>query len=84
VAAGQGVTLLPEMVLDGIGLSANTIRLTRFGAGEPRRTVGLAWRRSNPMAPEFDRLATLVGDCGREIRAAVANAGVDLAPCPGG
>ncbi|HUG61913.1 MAG TPA: LysR substrate-binding domain-containing protein, partial [Methylomirabilota bacterium] len=69
VAAGQGITLLPEMFLDSIALPPGTIRLTRFGVAEPRRTVGLAWRRSNPMAEEFERLAEVVAACGQEVRA---------------
>ncbi|WP_075214553.1 hydrogen peroxide-inducible genes activator [Mongoliimonas terrestris] len=63
VAAGQGLTLLPDLFLATVPFDADNIRLTRFGDQEPRRTVGLAWRRTNPLAEEFRRFGDLVRAC---------------------
>lgn len=41
VASGQGVTLIPELAAEVEGRGLN---LTRFGAPEPGRTVGLVYR----------------------------------------
>lgn len=52
VGAGLGVTLIPEMA---VPLETRTpdIALARFAEGAPRRTVGLVWRRSNPLEPQL-------------------------------
>ncbi|ODN68551.1 LysR substrate-binding domain-containing protein [Methylobrevis pamukkalensis] len=63
VAAGQGITLLPEIFLETFPIDETRIRVTRFSAPEPSRQVGIAWRRSNPRATEFGRLVTSVSDC---------------------
>ncbi len=47
VANGYGVTLLPEVAAETEGRDAR-VKLLRFTAPEPARTVGLAWRRSSP------------------------------------
>ena len=59
VAAGQGVTLLPELFLAATPLDAGRVRLCRFSDPEPHRTVGLAWRRSNPLSGLCERIAGL-------------------------
>lgn len=64
VAAGQGITLLPELFLAASPLAGDGIRLARFGEPEPRRTIGLVWRRRHPMAEDFGRLADLLVGCG--------------------
>ena len=58
------MTLLPELFLDAVTLDGQAIRLRRFAGPEPTRTVGLAWRRSNPMAETFSPIAELVACCG--------------------
>ena len=47
VANGYGVTLLPNVAVDAEGRDGR-VRLLRFAAPEPARTVGLAWRRTSP------------------------------------
>ena len=60
VAAGQGITLLPEMAMDA-GISADPrLALVRFAAPEPYRTVGLAWRRASPRRAHFLALVDLL------------------------
>lgn len=62
VAAGQGITLLPELFLAATPLDAARVRLRRFSAPEPHRTVGLAWRRSSPLSRLCERIAGLTAE----------------------
>lgn len=62
VAAGQGITLLPELFLASTPLEAGRVRLRRFDAPEPHRTVGLAWRRSSPLSTLCEKIADLIGE----------------------
>lgn len=59
VGAGIGVTLLPEMALPVETRSA-TVALQRLRAPQPQRTIGMVWRRSNPLAEEFGKVGALV------------------------
>jgi LysR family transcriptional regulator, hydrogen peroxide-inducible genes activator len=63
VAAGMGITLLPEMCL-GVESRNRDIKLIRFVEPEPSRSVGLAWRRSSPRGADFKALAGLVAKAG--------------------
>jgi Transcriptional regulator len=69
VAAGQGITLLPEIFLSSSPIDEHTIRLSRFADPEPCRHVGVAWRRSNPRGAEFEIFAAALADCiGRPLQ----------------
>lgn len=60
VAAGQGITLVPQMAVNS-GISADPrLALVRFAAPEPYRTVGLAWRRASPRRAHFLALVDLL------------------------
>ena len=59
VANGYGVTLLPEVAVDAEGRDAR-MKLLRFNAPEPARTIGLAWRRTSPRNKDFEALAEVV------------------------
>lgn len=59
VANGMGLTLLPEMSLP-VEAARNDIRLLEFAAPEPNRTIGLAWRRSNPRVKDFVALGQAI------------------------
>ncbi|PKR90238.1 LysR family transcriptional regulator [Pleomorphomonas diazotrophica] len=67
VAAGQGITLLPELFLASTPLEAGRVRLRRFDAPEPHRTVGLAWRRSSPLSTLCERIAGLIAEMRPEL-----------------
>ncbi|SDU27744.1 hydrogen peroxide-inducible genes activator [Stappia sp. ES.058] len=58
VAAGYGVTLLPELCAS-VEVRDDRVSLLRFTDPQPQRSVGLAWRRSSPRRQDFDAL----GDC---------------------
>jgi LysR family transcriptional regulator, hydrogen peroxide-inducible genes activator len=57
VGAGLGVTLIPEMAV-GVETRSADVSIARFAAPGPRRTIGMIWRRSTPLA---DRLRELSG-----------------------
>lgn len=59
VAAGQGITLLPELFLAATSLDAGRVRLRRFTDPEPHRTIGLVWRRSSPLSSLCERIGRL-------------------------
>jgi LysR family transcriptional regulator, hydrogen peroxide-inducible genes activator len=60
VAAGQGITLVPQMAVDA-GMSADPrLAVVRFAAPEPYRTVGLAWRKASPRRAHFLALVKLL------------------------
>ena len=59
VAAGHGLTLVPEMSLASMKRDTR-IKLLRMKAPEPSRTIGLAWRQSSGRADGFARLGALI------------------------
>ena len=59
VANGYGVTLLPEVAVDAEGRDAR-VKLLRFTAPEPGRSIGLAWRRTSPRKKDFEALGEIV------------------------
>ncbi|HYJ59697.1 MAG TPA: LysR substrate-binding domain-containing protein [Methyloceanibacter sp.] len=62
VANGYGVTLLPEMAIASELHSGGDIRLLRFRAPEPKREIGLAWRKTSPRKRDFIQFAELLRD----------------------
>lgn len=60
VAAGHGVTLLPELAADP-GIRADPrLALVPFTGPQPGRTLGVAWRKGSPREPDFRALAAAV------------------------
>jgi len=59
VAAGYGITLLPEMAV-AIEERGRDITLVRFVEPEPVRTIGLVWRSTSPRTDDFEELGRLV------------------------
>ena len=54
VGAGIGMTLIPEMAA-AIETRSAPVVLHRLPAPGPRRTIGLVWRRSNPLSERYAR-----------------------------
>lgn len=61
VGAGIGVTLIPRMAV-AIETRNAPVSVARLPAPLPSRTVGLVWRRSNPMGDQFAVLVDLLRD----------------------
>jgi LysR family hydrogen peroxide-inducible transcriptional activator len=55
----MGCTLLPEMSLP-IETARGGVRVLRIEAPEPRRTIGLVWRKSSRRGDEFRALGRLI------------------------
>jgi LysR family hydrogen peroxide-inducible transcriptional activator len=60
VANGLGMTLLPELSIKLECRREDDITLMRFTDPQPRRVVGLAWRRSSPRKRHFVELGKLI------------------------
>lgn len=56
VGAGIGVTLIPEMAAE-VELRSAPVVVHRLPVPRPKRTIGLVWRRSNPLADRYGALA---------------------------
>ena len=67
VGAGIGVTLIPDMAV-AVETRSAPVSVARFAKVRPTRTVGMVWRRSNPLAGQLSGLAEVV-------RAAIAPEG---------
>ncbi len=63
VAAGHGITLLPELCA-AAEVDRQRIALIQFPEEPPMRTIGLAWRRTSSRKADFAALGTLI----RELR----------------
>jgi len=59
VANGYGVTLVPEVAVD-VEVRDERVKLLRFKAPAPGRTIGLAWRRTSPRKVDFVALGKIV------------------------
>ncbi|MEM6848083.1 MAG: LysR substrate-binding domain-containing protein [Pseudomonadota bacterium] len=59
VGAGVGVTLLPEMAIK-VETQAAPVAAARFPNPAPHRTIGMVWRKANPLAPRLKEIATLI------------------------
>lgn len=62
VANGYGITLLPEMAVSSESHRGGEIRLLRLPAPEPKRGIGLAWRKTSPRKSEFVQFGKLLCD----------------------
>lgn len=59
VGAGMGVTFIPEMAVPVETRSAD-VAVARFEPPEPARTIGMVWRKSNPLDPQLQEIAEIV------------------------
>lgn len=68
VAAGIGVTLIPDMAV-AVETRSAQVSITRFGAVRPSRTIGMVWRRTSPLAHQLLQIAEVVRDSARGLTA---------------
>jgi LysR family hydrogen peroxide-inducible transcriptional activator len=59
VANGLGLTLLPEISIPHETARGN-VKILRFANPEPKRILGLAWRRASPRSGEYEALGDLI------------------------
>ncbi len=67
VAEGFGLTLMPELAAKSESEAVPGMKLLRFGAPQPARTVGLVRRASTTDDGWVDRLAQVIRDVGEQI-----------------
>jgi LysR family hydrogen peroxide-inducible transcriptional activator len=56
VAAGHGITLLPELAAETPVGTARGLRVKQFTKPVPVRTIGAVWRRSTTRTPAIDAI----------------------------
>lgn len=69
VAAGIGITLIPEMAVPVETRSA-AVALARFPDPEPARTIGMIWRKTSPLAKQLHQMADIVRTTATRLPAA--------------
>lgn len=67
VAAGVGITLLPELAVRPPVPSSDDIVLLRFGDPVPQRELAMLWRPSSVFAELLPDLGTLIGTLATEV-----------------
>lgn len=60
VAAGHGVTLMPQLAAGSHGSTARGLRIKAFAKPAPTRTIGAVWRKSSTRAPAIEALAEVI------------------------
>ncbi|MDA3888290.1 MAG: LysR substrate-binding domain-containing protein, partial [Allgaiera sp.] len=68
VAAGIGVTLIPEMAVTVETRSAS-VAISRFEGVQPSRTIGMVWRRTSPLTKQLVQLSEVVRGAAEDLRA---------------
>ena len=63
VGAGIGVTLIPEMAVPVETRSA-PVSVVRLAPPRPSRTIGMVWRKTNPLADELVQIAGVIRAAG--------------------
>lgn len=59
VGAGIGVTLIPQMAV-AVEVGAANVAVDHFPDPKPARTIGMVWRKSSPLAAQFQAVADIV------------------------
>jgi LysR family hydrogen peroxide-inducible transcriptional activator len=68
VAAGVGVTLLPELAVQPPVPASDAIEVVRFAEPVPRREVAMYWRRTSAFGDLLGRLAGVLRDLPQGLR----------------
>lgn len=68
VGAGIGVTLIPEMAV-AVETRSAPVAVARFRDPQPRRTIGMIWRKTSPLTKQLLQVADLVRQCAATLRA---------------
>jgi len=60
VAAGHGITLLPQLAGSSPVGATRGLRIKPFGRPPPARTIGAVWRKSTTRGPAIDTVVTTI------------------------
>ncbi len=78
VGAGIGVTLIPEVAMP-VEIRGAAVCVARLEAPRPTRTIGMVWRKTNPLAAQLVEIAEMVRRVGL---LALQDAADAFAPAP--
>ena len=73
VAAGVGITLIPEMAVTVETRSAS-VSIARFSNPQPTRTIGMVWRRTSPLVRQLTQISEIVCQSAGKPRGRLAKA----------
>src|SRR5713226_1101652 len=59
VGAGIGVTLIPEMAV-AVETRSASVSVVRFKDPQPSRTIGMVWRKTNPLARQLLQISEVI------------------------
>ncbi|WP_422368188.1 LysR substrate-binding domain-containing protein [Pelagibius sp.] len=68
VGAGVGVTFIPEMAV-AVETRSASVSVARFKSPQPSRTVGMVWRKKNPLTKQLLRISEIVRHSADTLRA---------------
>lgn len=63
VGAGIGVTLIPQMAVH-TEMRSSRVCVFRLAEPRPSRTIGMIWRKTNPLSSQFTLIARIVREAG--------------------
>ena len=63
VGSGIGVTLIPEMAVEIETRSAD-VAASRFLGSQPKRSIGMVWRKTSPLSEQLMQIAEVVRGAG--------------------
>lgn len=64
VSAGLGLTLIPEMAVPLETMGAQ-LAISRFPRNTPKRTIGMVWRKTNPLGKQLLELGAIIRQVGQ-------------------
>ena len=67
VDAGLGLTLIPEMAV-ALETKGTSVAISRFGQNTPSRTIGMVWRKTNPLERQLMTLGASIRQIGQAQR----------------
>ena len=73
VGAGIGVTLIPQMAVE-TEMRSSSVSTAHLAEPRPTRTIGMVWRKTNPLSTQFARIADIVREAGLSRLARAENA----------
>ncbi len=77
VGAGMGVTLIPEMALP-LETRLAQVSIARFPPPGPARSIGMVWRKTNPLAEKLMEVGVIVRQVGEHQH--TQNARMNMTP----
>ena len=71
VGAGIGVTLIPEMAV-AVETRATDVHVAALKEPQPNRTIGMIWRKTNPLAPQLHAISDVIREAASTMQRTTA------------